>query len=240
MDAGRVGILRINSLNDGEAAEIRSKLQDLAKQGAQKIVIDLRNTAGGSITEAVAVANMFVRDGVLAQTIGREGKALKTYNADPKAVVFSGPVVGLIDTGTAGAAEVIASSLIERNRGQVVGEKSFGAGTEQQLFTLRGGDGLLLTTIKWASGNGKAFLGEDRAHSGVAPSVEVKSQEVAENVDPDDLTGNDDDSVAKPDPGAEKRETAPQTPPAKPDAEDIQMKKALELLRDKPAAQRAA
>ena len=75
----------------------------------------------------------------------------------------------MIDTGTAGAAEVVASALIERNRGQVVGEKSFGAGTEQQLFTLRGGDGLLLTTVKWASSNGKTFLGEDRAHSGVAP-----------------------------------------------------------------------
>ncbi|HSE33981.1 MAG TPA: S41 family peptidase [Pyrinomonadaceae bacterium] len=238
MEAGRVGILRINSLNDGEATDVRSKLQDLVKQGAQKIVVDVRDTAGGSLAEAVAVANMFIRDGVLAQTVGREGKALKTYNADPKAVIFSGPVVGLIDSGTAGAAEIIASAFIERNRGQVVGEKSFGAGAEQQLFTLRGGDGLLLTTVKWASGNGKTFLGEDRAHSGVAPSVEVKSQEIADNVDPDDLTGNDDDEVAKPDPGADKRETAPQPP--KPDTEDVQMKKALELLKDKPAAQRAA
>jgi carboxyl-terminal processing protease len=238
MEAGRVGVLRINSLNDGETADIRAKLQDLVKQGAQKIVVDVRDTAGGSLTEAVAVANMFIRDGVLAQTVGREGKALKTYSADPKGVIFSGPVVGLIDTGTAGAAEVIVSALIERNRGQVVGEKSFGAGAEQQLFTLRGGDGLLLTTVKWASGNGKTFLGEDRAHSGVAPSVEVKSQELSENVDPDDLTGNDDDSVTKPESDADKRETAPQT--AKPDLEDLQMKKALELLKDKPAVQRAA
>ena len=65
-------------------------------------------------------------------------------------------------------------SLLDRNRGQVVGEKSFSAGTEQQLFSLRGGDGLLLTTVKWASANGKTFVGEDRARSGVAPTVEVK------------------------------------------------------------------
>jgi len=241
LDTGHIGILRINSLNDGEANEIKTKLQDLMKQGAQKIVVDLRNTAGGSITEAVAVANLFVRDGVLAQTLGREGKPLKTFNADPKSVVFAGPVVGLIDTGTAGAAEVIASAFIERNRGQVVGEKSFGAGAEQQLFTLRGGDGLLLTTVKWASGNGKTFLGEDRAHSGVAPSVEVKRQDLADNVDPDDLTGNDDDEVAKPDQPGEKREAAPQPGAPRPTVEDLQMKKALELLRDKPAAtQRAA
>src|SRR6476469_562716 len=119
MDAGKVGVLRINSFADGEAADARARLQDLVKQGAQKIVVDLRDTAGGSLTEAVAVANMFIRDGVLAETLGREGKALKTYIADPKAVIFSGPVVGLIDTGTAGGAEVIVSAFIERNRGQV-------------------------------------------------------------------------------------------------------------------------
>src|SRR5262245_8442116 len=70
MEAGRVGILRINSLNDGEAAEVRTRLQDLMKQGAQKIVIDLRATAGGSLPEAVAVANMFIKDGVIAETVG--------------------------------------------------------------------------------------------------------------------------------------------------------------------------
>jgi carboxyl-terminal processing protease len=239
MEAARVGILRINSLADGEAVEVRTRLQDLIKQGAQKIVIDLRDTAGGSLAEAVAVANMFIKEGVIAQTVGREGKALKTFTADPKLVLFSGPVVALIDTATAGAAEVIASALIERTRGQVVGEKSFGAGTEQQLFTLRGGDGLLLTTVKWATASGKTFLGEDRAHSGVTPSVEVKGQEVAEAIDPEELTGNDDDAVTKPE-GNEKRDIAPAPAPAvKPAAEDLQLKKALELLKDKPL-QRAA
>jgi carboxyl-terminal processing protease len=237
MEAGRIGILKINSFADGEAADARARLQDLVKQGAQKVVVDVRGTAGGTLTEAVAVANLFIKDGQLAETVGREGKALKSYSADPKSVIFSGPVVALIDSGTAGAAEVVASALIERNRGQVVGEKSFGAGAEQQLFTLRGGDGLLLTTIKWASANGKAFLGEDRAHSGVAPSVEVKRVDLADDVNPEDLTGNDDDAVTKPDQGNEKKDAATQPNPAKPAAEDLQMKKALELLRDNKPAQ---
>lgn len=238
MEAGRIGVLRINSFGDGDAAEARTRLQDLIKQGAQKIVLDLRDTAGGSLNEAAAVANLFIKDGVLAQTIGREGKALKTFTAEPKDTIFNGPVVALINTGTAGAAEVVASALLERNRGQVVGEKSFGAGTEQQLFQLRGGDGLLLTTVKWATASGKTFLGEDRAHSGVAPTVEVKSQEVVDAVDPDELTGNDDDEIQKPEPGTEKDKVAP-APAPKP-AEDLQMKKALELLKDKAAAQKAA
>jgi carboxyl-terminal processing protease len=152
--------------------------------------------------------------------------------------IFNGPVVALIDNGTAGAAEVVASAIMERNRGQVVGEKSFGAGTEQQLFSLRGGDGLLLTTVKWASSNGKTFLGEDRAHSGVTPNVEVKGQEVTEAVDPDDLTGNDDDAISKPEQGNEKRDVAP-APTTKPATEDLQLKKALELVNKAPAARAA-
>lgn len=232
MEAGRIGLLRINSLADGEAAEARSRLQELIKQGVQKVVLDLRGTAGGSIGEAVAVANLFIKDGTIAQTTGREGKTLKTFTADPKATIFSGPTIALIDAGTAGAAEVVASALLERNRSQLVGEKSFGAGAEQQLFTLRGGDGLLLTTVKWATASGKPFLGEDRAHSGVTPSVEVKRPELAEAVDPEDLTGNDDDAVGRPTQPSEKPEV-PVTPNAgKPAAEDLQMKKALELLRE--------
>lgn len=235
MEAGKVGILRINSLADGEGSDARARLQELLKQGAQKIVLDLRSVAGGSLTEGVSVANLFIKEGVLAQTIGRESKTLKTFTAEPKSAIFSGPVVALIDTGTAGASEIIASALLERKRGEVVGEKSFGAGTEQQLFTLRDGDGLLLTTIKWASTSGKPFLGEDRARSGVAPSVEVKRQEVVEAIDPEDLTGNDDDAVGKQNPQNDKRDVSPDaTAPKQP--EDVQLKKALELLRGSAAA----
>jgi carboxyl-terminal processing protease len=237
MEAGKIGVLRINSLDSGEAADARARLQDLMKQGVQKIVLDLRNVAGGEIQEGVTVANFFIRDGQIAKTIGREQKVLKSFEADAKLTLFNGPVVVLIDSGTAGAAEVVASAFLEDKRGDVVGEKSFGAGAEQELFTLRDGDGLLLTTVKWASGSGKPFLGEDRNHSGIAPSVEVKRPDTQDAGDVEDL-GNDQE---KP------NQTTPKPPPSepvapKPQPEDTQMKKAIELLRDKPAApaQRAA
>lgn len=230
MEPGKIGVIKINSLGDGESADVKARLQDLVKQGAQKLVLDLRGTAGGSLNEGIAVSNLLIKDGNLAQTIGREGKSLKTFSADARAAVFTGPVVALIDGGTAGAAEVVASALLERNRGQVVGERSFGAGAEQQLFTLRDGDGLLLTTVKWASGSGKPFLGEDRTHSGVTPSLEVKRPELSAAISPDELTGNDEDTVNKPAQPGDKHEVTPETAP-KP-TEDSQMKKALELLRE--------
>jgi carboxyl-terminal processing protease len=227
-EAGRIGVIKVNSLADGEAVDVKSRLQELLKQGAQKIVLDLRSVAGGSLEEGVKVSNLFIRDGVLAQTVGRGNKSLKSYTADPKATLFDGPAVVLIDHGTAAAAEVIASAFSEHRRGEVVGVKSFGAGAEQQLFTLRGGDGLLLTTVKWASSTGKPFLGE-----GIKPSVEVKAPELADAIDPEDLTGNDDDAIAQPNAPADHRDVSPEAASPKQQPEDVQLKKALELLREK-------
>jgi carboxyl-terminal processing protease len=232
IEPGRIGILRINSLDSGEAADAKARLQDLMKQGAKNIVIDLRSVAGGEIQEGVTVANYFIREGAIAKTIGREQKVLKSFDADPKTAIFNGPAVVLIDSGTAGAAEVIASAFAENKRGDVVGERSFGAGAEQELFTLRDGDGLLLTTVKWASGSGKPFLGEDRNHSGVYPTVEVKRPETPDNSGVDDLTTAPEDEKQTPTkPGAPSEPVVP-----KPQPEDLQLKKALELLREKRSA----
>lgn len=241
VDAGRVGIVRINSLAEGEAADVRARVQEVVKQGAQKIVLDLRGVASGALPEAIKVANLFVKDGVIAQTVGKENKSLNTYNAAPADAIFDGPLVALIDRGTSGAAEVVASALLERKRAEVVGEKSFGAGAEQRLFVLRDGDGLLLTTVKWAAASGKPFLG-----AGVTPSVEVKRPELAEAIDPEDLTGNDDDPIADPNqapddkPESNGAAPAPSSTSPRQQPEDVQLKKALELLKDKVAAPKAA
>src|SRR5437660_1390218 len=220
METGRIGILRINSLDAGEAADARSHLQDLIKQGAQKIVVDLRSVAGGEIQEGVTVANLFIHDGSIAETIGRSQKVLKTFDADPKVAIFNGPADVLIDNGTAGAAEVVASAFLEHKRGDVVGERSFGAGAEQQLFTLRDGDGLLLTTVKWASSSGKPFLGEDRNKSGVAPSVEVKKPDNLDASDLDDVSGTEEETAPKPTQTPAKPAAQPDVVAPKPQPED--------------------
>jgi len=234
VEAGKVGVIKVYSLEEGEANDIKAQVQNLSKQGVQKIILDLRGVAAGSINEGVAVANLFIKDGTLAQVIGRENKVLQTYNADPGKAVFDGKVVALIDLGTAGAGEIIASALLERKRGEVVGERSFGAGTDQQLFTLKGGDGLLLTVSKWASATGKTFLGDDRNNSGVKPSVEVKKPDTPEPIEVEDLIDQNDEQQQNPQPSpTPATKVEPQKPAVQ---EDIQMKKALELLQDKTNA----
>lgn len=231
VEDGKIGVVKVYSLEDGESNDIRNHVQQLTKQGVQKIILDLRGVSAGTINEAVAVANLFIKDGNLAQIIGRDNKILKNFPADASKFVFDGKMAVLIDVSTAGAGEVLASAFVDRQRGDVVGERSFGAGTEQQLFALRGGDGLLLTTSKWASATGKPFLGEDRANSGVKPTVEVKRPDNSDSVDPEDLADqNENEPAEKP---AQKED------PNKPAPEDVQLKKALELLGEK-AMQKAA
>jgi carboxyl-terminal processing protease len=236
VEAGKIGVIKVYSLEEGEANDIKSHVQNLAKQGVQKIVLDLRGVATGTLNEGVAVANLFIKDGELAKVIGKDNKVLKTMSADPSKAIFDGKVAVLIDLGTAGASEVVASAILDRKRGDVVGERSFGSGTEQQLFTLRGGDGLLLTTAKWASASGNPFLGDDRASMGVKPSVEVKRPDTPEPIEVEELIDQRDEQNQNPQPSASP---TPGKDPVKPVIEDLQLKKALELLQDKSQAARS-
>ena len=236
VEPGKIGVIKVYSLEDGEANDIKNHIQTLGKQGVQKIILDLRGVATGTLNEGVAVANLFIGNGELAKVVGKDNKILKTLSAEPSKAVFDGKVAVLIDLGTAGAAEVVASAILDRKRGEVVGERSFGAGTEQQLFTLRGGDGLLLTTAKWASASGNPFLGDDRATMGVKPSVEVKRPDTPEPLEVEELIDQQDEQNQNPQPQASP---TPGKEPAKPVIEDIQLKKALEILSDKSQAARS-
>jgi carboxyl-terminal processing protease len=235
VEAGKIGVIKVFSLEDGEATDIKNAVQNLSKQGVQKIVLDLRGVATGTIDEAAAVANLFIGNGELAKIIGRDNTVTKTFIADPSKTIFEGQLNVIIDLGTAGPGEVVAAAILDRKRGEVVGERSFGAGTEQKLFALRGGDGLLLTTAKWASASGKPFLGEERASMGVKPSVEVKRPDTPEPLDVEELIDQQDQQNQNPNP----QPTASPTPAVekpKPALEDIQLKKAIELLQDKSQA----
>ena len=238
MEAGKVGVVKVYSLEDGEAADVRSRVAELQKQGAEKIVLDLRGVAAGTIGEGAEVANLFIKDGTLAEVVGRENKVTQTLAADPKKAIFDGKVAALIDLTTSGAAEVVASALLDRKRGEVIGERSFGFGVEQQLFTLHGGDGYLLTTAKWASPNGTTFIGEDRVSSGVKPSIEVKKPDTPEPIEVENLIDRQEQEKENPQPQASPAPTAkPET--VKP-AEDLQLKKALEVLQGNMQTMKAA
>lgn len=236
METGNVGVIKVFSLEAGEADDIRSQLETLSKKGVEKIVLDLRGVSAGSLDQAVEVANLFIREGDLASITGRDKEISKAFKADPGKHLFDGKVAVLIDFSTAGAAEAVAAAILENKRGEVVGERSFGAGTAQKLFPLRGGDALLLTVERWSSPTGKPFLGDDRDSMGVKPSVEVKRPDTPEPIEVEELIEQKEDEAENPQPSP----TPAPSPTPKAPAEDIQLKKALEILNAGSTAAKAA
>ncbi|MBK6721796.1 MAG: PDZ domain-containing protein [Acidobacteria bacterium] len=225
IENGRIGVIKVYSLEDGEANDIKTQIGNLTKQGVGKIILDLRGVAAGKITEGAAVANLFIKSGEIARVIGKDSKVLTTYTADPAKAVFDGGLAVLTDIGTAGAAEVVAAAVLDKKRGEVIGERTFGLGTEQKLFPMTSGGGYLLTIAKWAAPNGTPFLGDDRATTGIKPSIEVKRPDTPEPLDIEALA-----EPQEPNPAATPTPT-PTPKPAQPKVvEDIQLKKALEVL----------
>jgi carboxyl-terminal processing protease len=207
-------VLRLPSLDSGRADDVRNKLVDAEKQGIHKVVLDLRECGRGPVTEAVAVARLFVPAGTIATLRGQTVSA-QVLSAEPGKVVWKGPVSVLIDGTTSGAAEVLASAMVANRRGDVVGERTFGLASEQKLITMDDGSALFLTVANYYNATGKAIL-ED----GVEPSEVVRASAN------DDSDSGDDDAASTGTPS----KVAPSGPrPLSP--EDPIYRKALDLLK---------
>jgi carboxyl-terminal processing protease len=232
----QIGYIKVPILSKGQSEAVQAAVSDAIKRGAQRIILDLRGSAGGELKEGVAVANLFLKSGTIVKTIGRKEKVLATYEAKPEQAITDLPVAVIIDHTTAGAAEIVAAAILENQRGELVGSRTFGVGSEQELFPLEDGSAFLLTTARYASPAGKVFMTE-----GVSPSVEVKRADLAEVATPDD---NDDQAQPAP-PRAPS--TAPSPTPTAPKltvapkpAEDLMLKKAIEVLTSNTKVKRRA
>jgi len=206
-------VLRLPSLDPGRADEIRSRLLDAEKQGIHKVILDVRECGRGPVSEAIAVAKLFVPSGTLS-TLRGQTVSSQVFSADPGKIVWKAPVSVLIDATTSGAAEVLASAMVANHRGDVVGERTFGLASEQKLISLDDGAALFLTVANYYNADGKSILEE-----GVVPSEVVRAS--AE----DDSDAADDDSGSAADAQKEQAPPRPLTP------EDPIFRKALELLK---------
>ena len=207
------GYIRVASFNKGKASEISAKLRELTASGADKIVLDLRNCAGGEPQEAVDTASLFLEKGVVAylqgQRFPRQDLPIK-----PPHDVCKLPVAVLINQSTAGPAELVASAILGNKRGDAVGVRSFGIGVFQKLIPLDDGSALLLSVAKYYGPDGKAIQ-----DNGVTPSVvEASGEETASVEDETELT----------------------EPEHFGDKDDQQLRKAIEILKQKSSLAKAA
>jgi carboxyl-terminal processing protease len=175
------GYLKIPEFTPKVADEVRGEVETLKRGGAVRLVLDLRDAAFGPPAEGTKVAELFVKGGVVAKLAGSK-VAEQVLNADPARSVWDGPMAVLVDTGSAGAAEIVAAALLDTGRASLVGERTFGRAGIQKAVPLPEG-GLVLTVARYSSPKGTLIHGR-----GVEPTVPVanRSEEAAEGEAPGD------------------------------------------------------
>ncbi|HKT87541.1 MAG TPA: S41 family peptidase [Candidatus Sulfotelmatobacter sp.] len=207
MDDG-IGYVKAEALSKGKVQEIASKIKSLEKEGAKKILLDLRNCAEGDEQEGIATANLFLNHGTITYLQGQKFPR-QAFNADPAKAITSLPVAVLVNRSTSGAAEIVAAAILENARGDVIGDKTFGDGSVQKTIELPDGGALILSVAKYYSPSGKAI--QDTA---VTPNV------VVADASDDAISPDDEDGAATPQDEAKPKNTV-----------DDQLNKAIEVLK---------
>jgi carboxyl-terminal processing protease len=166
---GGTGYVQIVDFGASVADDVRTRVEALKREGASRLVLDLRNAAWGSPADGAKVAELLLQGGPVAKRVGRRADEL-LLQADASRNVWSGPLVALVGNGTAGPGEIVAAALVDAGRAKLVGERTFGRAAESKSVPLPEG-GLVLTVAKYLSPKGTAIHGE-----GLAPSVAVAAQ----------------------------------------------------------------
>jgi len=184
-----IGYVRIVNFGKHTAEELRDVLRDLQSDGIKGLILDVRGNPGGLLDVAVDVCDMFIDEGVVVTTRGRGGKLLETYSASKSGTVVrrSLPIAVLVDESSASASEIFAACLQDYERAVVVGERTWGKGTVQNITDLEAGRSALKLTVAtyWRpSGKNIHRLSEDREAGGEwgvrpDPGMEVELDEEA-------------------------------------------------------------
>jgi len=176
---GQIGYIRAEGFPKGRAQEIGGHIREFQKNGAKKLILDLRNSGDGDIAEGVATANLFLNHGQIAYVEGQKYPR-QNFAADPAKAISSLPLVVIVNKSTAGAAEIVAAAVLGNARGDVLGDKTFGAGSIQKTIDLQDGGALILSIAKYYSPAGKAI--QDTA---ITPNVLV-ADKAEDFIAPDD------------------------------------------------------
>jgi len=247
VEAGNIGYLRIAGFDNGTQAALARAIQDLQQRAGNKLIgfiLDLRNNPGGSFDAAVATADALLDKGDIVVVKGRKPDNTKKISATPGDLAKGLPLVVLINGGTAREAELVVGALQDNHRAVVLGTKTFGESSIENLIPLGSGGAIRLTTMRFTTPNGREIQGK-----GLEPDLGVTPLKLAklgrgEGRHEADLPGalkNPDQSAtpAKPPAEAPPGATATPAPEAAPSvatgdigtASDEQLTQAIDVLR---------
>jgi len=209
MLADHVGYINIDALSAAHVKEVAAAVQKLQKDGAQKLLVDVRGCSVGSPEDGIALANLFVNKGRLAYVQGQRVPR-QNFEADPAKAITTLPLAVLTNRGTAEGAEILAAAVQDNKRGKVVGERTYGDAAQRKAITMDDGGAVILSVAKYYTPDGKAIQ-----DTGVVPATVVAEAE--QQVEYDD--------------NGEPLPQTEQVQQKKTTEDDAVVKKALEVLK---------
>jgi len=207
---GQVGYINIDALAAPQVQETALAIQKLQKDGAQKLIVDVRNCAIGAPEDGIAAANLFMNKGRITYLMGQK-VARQNFDADPAKAITTLPAAVLINRGTAGAAEILAAALGDNKRAQLIGERTFGDAAMRKAITMDDGAAIILSVAKYYTPEGNKAIQDNL----VIPQVQV--------AEPDSQIELDDNGEPIP--------QGDDTMTQKKVENDVVVKKALEVLK---------
>lgn len=166
-----IGYVRVASFGRRSIEQLRSQIASLAKGGATRVILDVRNTAGGDLADGIAAARLFVSSGTITVRESRANGQMKiTAQKGDGAVTV--PLTVLVDSGTSGPAEVFAAALAGNKRAELIGERTAGRTGVQELVKLPDGSALWITSTRYLTPAGAQIQAK-----GLDPDVVVDQPE---------------------------------------------------------------
>lgn len=153
-DSERIGYIRVTAFSRDTAADLKAAIEQLLAEGMQGLVLDLRFNPGGLLSAAIEVSDLFISSGTIVSTEGRNS-APQHFEATEEGTLGDFPMAILVNRGSASASEIVAACLQDHGRAIVVGERTWGKGSVQNVIEMEGGrSALKLTTASYARPSG--------------------------------------------------------------------------------------
>lgn len=227
------GYVRVAQFQERTAEELTKALRKVRQDSGEEfhgLVLDLRNDPGGLLDQAVKVSDLFLEEGLIVYTEGREEGTRLRFNAKKQGTEPEYPMVVLINGGSASASEIVAGALRDHDRALIMGTQSFGKGSVQTIIPLGDDSGLRLTTARYFTPNGISIQA-----TGITPDIVVEQAEIKDAKDEPRFREKDLENHFETPDGAQKEEgeTEADTEANADDAlqNDYQLMRALDLLK---------
>ncbi len=164
-----IGYVRISNFQSQTDKDLLSALEKLEKNRKLRgLILDLRNNPGGLLSQAIKVSDIFLNEGVIVSTKGRNTLQDIEATARKNKKSINYPIIILVNSGSASAAEIVAGALQDNKRALILGTRTFGKGSVQTILPLSDGSGLRLTTARYYTPSGKSIQS-----SGIMPDIEL-------------------------------------------------------------------